>query len=113
MKSSEISKLIGLVERAEVDASSYWGRKNINYNLRFCLWPGQDDTGRKLTANLGKAAFPWDGASDARIRLADMFVNERVRLLKIPTPVRGWRSSRPSLRISRAERKSRRSSSGF
>lgn len=82
MKSSEISKLIGLVERAEVDASSYWGRKNINYNLRFCLWPGQDDTGRKLTANLGKAAFPWDGASDARIRLADMFVNERVRLLK-------------------------------
>ena len=82
MKSDEVSDLIGLVEQAETDAANYWTRKNLNYNLRYCLWPGQDDSGRKLSAVLGKPAFPWDGASDSKIRLADMIVNERVRMLK-------------------------------
>jgi len=82
MKSDEVSELIGLVEQAETDAANYWTRKNLNYNLRYCLWPGQDDSGRKLSSVLGKPAFPWDGASDSRIRLADMIANERVRMLK-------------------------------
>lgn len=82
MKSDEVSELIGLVEQAETDAANYWTRKNLNYNLRYCLWPGQDDSGRKLSSVLGKPAFPWDGASDSRIRLADMIVNERVRMMK-------------------------------
>ena len=82
MKSDEVSDLIGLVEQAETDAANYWTRKNLNYNLRYCLWPGQDDSGRKLSSVLGKPAFPWDGASDSRIRLADMVANERVRMLK-------------------------------
>ena len=77
-----ISELIGLVEQAETDAANYWTRKNLNYNLRYCLWPGQDDNGRKYSANLGKPAFPWDGATDSKIRLADMIINERVRMLK-------------------------------
>jgi len=83
MKTDEtISELIGLVEQAETDAANYWTRKNLNYNLRYCLWPGQDDNGRKYSANLGKPAFPWDGATDSKIRLADMIINERVRMLK-------------------------------
>ena len=82
MKSDDVSDLIGLVEQAETDAANYWTRKNLNYNLRYCLWPGQDDSGRKLSSVLGKPAFPWDGASDSRIRLADMIVNERVRMMK-------------------------------
>ena len=77
-----ISELIGLVEQAETDAANYWTRKNLNYNLRYCLWAGQDDNGRKYSANLGKPAFPWDGATDSKIRLADMIINERVRMLK-------------------------------
>ena len=71
-----------MIDAAETDAASYYTRKNVNYNTRFCLWPGQDDSGRKLSVNLGKNAFPWDGAADSRIRLADMICNERVRLLK-------------------------------
>lgn len=82
MKSDDVSELIGLVEQAETDAANYWTRKNLNYNLRYCLWPGQDDSGRKLSSVLGKPAFPWDGASDSRIRLADMIANERVRMMK-------------------------------
>ena len=82
MKSAEVSELIGLVEQAEVDAATYWSRKNLNYNLRYCLWAGQDESGRKISSVLGKPAFPWDGASDSKIRLADMIINERVRMLK-------------------------------
>ena len=82
MKTDEVSDLIGLVEQAETDAANYWTRKNLNYNLRYCLWPGQDDSGRKLSSVLGKPAFPWDGASDSKIRLADLVCNERVRMLK-------------------------------
>ena len=83
MKTDEsVSDLIGLVEQAETDCANYWTRKNLNYNLRYCLWPGQDDSGRKLSAVLGKPAFPWDGATDSKIRLSDMIVNERVRMLK-------------------------------
>lgn len=77
-----VSDLIGLVEQAETDAANYWTRKNLNYNLRYCLWPGQDDSGRKLSSILGKPAFPWDGATDSKVRLADMVINERVRMLK-------------------------------
>lgn len=104
MKHDDVSELIGLVEQAETDAANYWTRKNINYNLRYCLWPGQDDSGRKLSSVLGKPAFPWDGASDSRIRLADMIVNERVRMLKssysksrmsvLPTETTDMQSSR-------------------
>ena len=73
MKTDEsVSDLIGLVEQAETDCANYWTRKNLNYNLRYCLWPGQDDSGRKLSAVLGKPAFPWDGATDSKIRLSDM-----------------------------------------
>ena len=83
MKTDEsVSDLIGMVEQAETDCANYWTRKNLNYNLRYCLWPGQDDSGRKLSAVLGKPAFPWDGATDSKIRLSDMIVNERVRMLK-------------------------------
>lgn len=49
---------------------------------RFCIWEGQSPDGRKhADANDGKPAFPFEGAMDARIRLADMIVNERVLIL--------------------------------
>jgi len=82
-KPETVADLVSLMDQAEADASSYITRKNINYNTRFCLWAGQSDDGRKWTANLSdRKAFPWDGATDSRIRLADMVINERVRLMK-------------------------------
>jgi hypothetical protein len=47
---------------------------------RFCVWPGQSPDGRKRSAVMGKEAFPFDGASDARIRMADEIINERVSI---------------------------------
>jgi len=50
--------------------------------VRECLWPGQSADGRKHSeAQDGAPAFPFEGASDARVRLADMCINEKVMIL--------------------------------
>ncbi|NBZ96373.1 MAG: hypothetical protein EBR40_08115 [Proteobacteria bacterium] len=82
MDRTKISSLIGELSQAETDASYYFGRKTDNFNTRFCLWSGQSEDGRKHQGSLGKKPWPWEGASDTRIRLADTIINETVRLLK-------------------------------
>jgi hypothetical protein len=57
-------------------------RRILAEEIRYNLWEGQSRDGRKhANAQDGKPAFPFEGASDARIRLADMIVNERVLIL--------------------------------
>lgn len=57
-------------------------RRFASEETRFTIWEGQSPDGRKhADANDGRPAFPFEGASDARIRLADMIVNERVLIL--------------------------------
>jgi hypothetical protein len=82
MDRTQISTLLSEISQAEADASYYFGRKVENFNTRFCLWAGQSEDGRKHQASLGRKPFPWDGAADSRIRLADTIINETVRLLK-------------------------------
>lgn len=82
MDRTKISSLISELSQAESDASYYFGRKTDNFNTRFCLWAGQSEDGRKHQSSLGKRPWPWEGASDTRIRLADTLINENVRLLK-------------------------------
>ena len=49
---------------------------------RFAIWDGQSPDGRKhRDTQDGRPAFPFEGASDVRLRLADMIVNERVLVL--------------------------------
>ena len=52
-------------------------RVNMVENTRYCRWEGQTDDGKKWSEKQthGKMAFPWDGASDTRIPLADEVVN--------------------------------------
>lgn len=59
-------------------ASSGWSRQDVAERTRWCLWAGQDSSGRKKQSALGDKAFPFEGASDARVRLADQLVNEEV-----------------------------------
>lgn len=57
-------------------------RRFASEETRFNIWEGQSPDGRKhADANDGRPAFPFEGAMDARIRLADMIVNERVLIL--------------------------------
>jgi len=57
-------------------------RRRWAEETRFCVWEGQSSDGRKhAEANDGKPAFPFENASDARVRLADEVINERVAIL--------------------------------
>ena len=51
-------------------------------HVRFCLWAGQSADGRKRKEYLGHEAFPFEGASDARVRLADFVLRVSVATLK-------------------------------
>jgi hypothetical protein len=50
-------------------------------DTRYCVWDGQSTDGRKHGDDLGKKPMPFEGASDARIRLADKICNENVKQL--------------------------------
>jgi hypothetical protein len=51
-------------------------RRDQAENTRFCLWDGQSEDGKKHAEDMddGKEPFPFEGASDMRIRLADFVV---------------------------------------
>ena len=49
--------------------------------VRFCRWPGQSKDGRKRKDAIGKAPKPFEGASDARIRAADLVIRLRSAIL--------------------------------
>ncbi len=57
-------------------------RRELAHDIRFCRWPGQSRDGKKRADALGGVApFPFEGASDARIRLADGTINEQVMII--------------------------------
>jgi hypothetical protein len=47
-----------------------------NQRTRDCVWNGQSPDGRKRARYLGEAPQPWEGASDARIPVADEIIRE-------------------------------------
>lgn len=57
-------------------------RRQLADDIRFCRWPGQSPDGKKHADALnGKAAFPFEGASDRRERTADSITNEQVIII--------------------------------
>lgn len=54
-------------------------------DTRFARWTGQSDDGKKWSDNLseGKQAFPFDGASDCRVYLADQVISDSVDMLSV------------------------------
>lgn len=55
-------------------SGSSWNRVRTNEDIRFSRWAGQSPDGKKRDQATTKA-FPWDGASDQRIGLADDIIN--------------------------------------
>lgn len=66
-------------------------RINSNDDIRLARWEGQSDDGKKYSRNQrdGEGAFPFEGASDVRVRLVDSIINELVMLL-----VNSWQLAR-------------------
>lgn len=89
--------------QAEFDRSLTNGgnisRINSNDDIRLARWEGQTDDGKKYSQNArngGGPVFPFEGASDVRVRLVDSIINELVILL-----VNSWRLAR--IRVSGTE----------
>ena len=55
-------------------------RRELSEDIRFCRWAGQTSDGKKHSTD-EREAFPFEGASDARIRLTDGTVNEQVMVI--------------------------------
>jgi len=69
-------------DMARADDLDAAGRRTDSEDTRYCYWEGQSKDGRKHAEDMaGKEPFPFEGASDIRIRLADMIINERVMVL--------------------------------
>lgn len=61
-------------------AAEFFDRAEHNLDVRYCMWEGQTRDGRKH-GTTREAPFPWENASDARIRTVDLVINEKVDLL--------------------------------
>ena len=90
VKAEDLQELKASLDEIFTDAGRHVAeRRKVGAEVRFCLWEGQSEDGRKHSKAFGgKAVFPFEGASDVRMRLADMVVNENVALL-VAAAVRG------------------------
>jgi hypothetical protein len=78
----ETSDLVAELQSALTDGDWFKQRCERAADVRFCRWDGQSEDGRKHRgANGGREVFPWEGASDVRIRTADEIVNDEVRMM--------------------------------
>jgi hypothetical protein len=72
-----VPELISEFKRCAPTAGSGWDRATVADNVRFNRWEGKSADGKKHGTKT-KEPFPFDGASDAEIHLADDISNELV-----------------------------------
>jgi hypothetical protein len=77
----KISEILTDIDQADADGSQYVQRKLSNWNTRYCVWPGQSEDGRKHAGAMGRQPWPWDGAADTRVRLADNIIRDHCAIL--------------------------------
>ena len=68
--------LQGELSEVMTKSSTYTERCLKNDYVRECVWDNQNEEGVKE----GEDVFPFEGASDTRVRMADSIINERVML---------------------------------
>lgn len=77
--SPDVGELKTELQRSIVDV------RDLSYmdDVRLARWPGQTTDGRKHSESLpeGKTAFPFEGASDTRVLLADEIIRQLTNLL--------------------------------
>lgn len=94
---AEINALIAAM-KAELKGANqlgYYQRMEQNHDARYCWWSGQSVDGRKWSKDTGRRnrtlpgevppeeVFPFEGASDARVRLIDTVIRERCNFMRL------------------------------
>jgi hypothetical protein len=93
-----VARLVEEIETSLGAAELYIAQQIRDWDTTYSLWEGQTDDGRQWDDVRGAdEAFPWDGASDARVFYADEIICEQVRIMRAAcrrmrvqaTPLRG------------------------
>ncbi len=79
---ADIKAMAAAIHETVSNASGYLDRMARADRVRLARWANQQEDGRKPDRINGKDAEPWGKASDVRIRTADMFINDQVKVMK-------------------------------
>jgi len=80
-KGASIEVLTAELSEAINDAEWKYAEMERAYDSLYCQWPGQTTDARKHKTALGYDPFPWEGASDTRVRTVDEVVNEQMMMM--------------------------------
>lgn len=80
-KDAVVTALIDELKLAYAAGSGIKERRDKADAWRYCIWPNQQEDGRKAEGKDGEAPIPFKGAPDNRIHLVDGLINENVVIL--------------------------------
>lgn len=77
----DLRKLTAHYREVVEDLTDHIEQAEENHDTRYCIWGGQSNDQRKhAVAGSDNQPFPWEGASDLRVPVADEIVNHGVAL---------------------------------
>lgn len=66
-----VQEILRDMDKALTAATPYLDRMAAAADVRHCRWDGQSDDGRKHEDDIGREPFPFEGCSDARVKVAE------------------------------------------
>jgi hypothetical protein len=72
----DLDEIRGDLEQIAGDATQVWKRQQAAREVRFNLWDGQSEDGRKHEEDLGETPLPFNGACDMRVPLLDSVISD-------------------------------------
>ena len=81
-KEPDVAYLSQTFKTTQSDLGEWLDRRQRDYDVRNCQWAGKSDDFKKHSSlNSTGEVFPWDGASDQEVRLADELIGCRVSMV--------------------------------
>ena len=77
----KLNEIIEEVDQAQTDANWFYRRMEQARSWWYSQWAGQTIDGRKH-AQFQQDCFPWDGASDSRLRIVATLIGDQVSVRK-------------------------------
>jgi hypothetical protein len=81
-KEPDIAYLSQTFKQTQSDLGEWLDRRQRDYDVRNCQWAGKSDDFKKHSSQSSTGeVFPWNGASDQEVRLADELIGCRVSMV--------------------------------
>ena len=80
-KEPDIAYLSEAYKRTQSDLGEWLDRRQRDYDTRHCLWSGKSDDFKKHASQSSTGeVFPWEGASDQEVKMADELISCRIAM---------------------------------